>query len=59
MYIKVRKLKWWGDCWDYAIYSGKKRIACTSVQSWQKIGGAVRAAVKLATDLGIEYQEGE
>ncbi len=57
MYIKVRKLIPWDKQWDYVICSDKKRIICTSIESWKTVGGAVRAAIKLAIDLGIEYRE--
>ena len=55
MYIKVRK--WAGHAYDYAIYAANNVQICTAVSSWQTIGGAVRAAIKLATALEIEYRE--
>lgn len=58
MYIKIRKLVPWNDLWDYAIYSDKNRIVCNAEGSWKTIGGAVRVAIKLATNLGIEFREG-
>lgn len=57
MYVKVRKPAWGPGLWDYVIYSDKKRIICVSKEWWATVGGAARAAIKLATDLGIEFRE--
>ena len=55
MYIKIRK--WGSTLWEYCIYSANNARICSSTSSWGTVGGVVRAAVKLATDLGIEYKE--
>ncbi|KKN48372.1 hypothetical protein LCGC14_0653190 [marine sediment metagenome] len=54
MYIKVRK-SW--HKYEYAIYTANKIARSQSIKSWWTIGGAIRAAIKLATDLGIEFRE--
>ncbi len=55
MYIKVKK--WAIHSYEYNIYAANNIIICRSINGWQTIGGAVRAAIKLAIDLGIEYRE--
>ncbi len=60
MYIKVRKLE--GMLLKvliYNIYSDKNKIVCESTKRWRTSGGAVRAAIKLAVALGIEYRESD
>ena len=55
MYIKVKS---WGNMYEYYIYTANNTAICRSTSSWQTIGGAVRAAIELANDLGIECRMG-
>ena len=54
MYIKVKS---WSNMYEYYIYTANNIAICRSISAWQTVGGAVRAAIKLATDLRIEYKE--
>ncbi len=55
MYIKISK--WGHKFYDYSIYAANNVKICSSTNSWRTAGGAVRVAIKLATNLGIEYKE--
>ncbi len=57
MYIKVVYFSGEYDFWAYNIYSNKNRIVCESAGLWHTKAGAVRAAIKLAIDLDIDYRE--
>lgn len=56
MYIKIRSLAS-DNFYSYVIYAANHKRICESFNYWQTIGGAVRAAIKLAIDLGIEFRE--
>ena len=57
MYIKIRK--WSIGIYEYHIYTTNNVKICSSTNNWRTIRGAVCAAIKLATDLGIEFRETE
>ena len=57
MYIKVVYFSGEYDFWAYSIYSNKNRIVCESAGLWHTKDGAIRAAIKLAIGLDIDYRE--
>lgn len=56
MYIKIRRCLWRWSNYEYVIYTANKVAISQSIKSWKTVGGAIRVAIKLATDLGIEYR---
>ncbi len=56
MYIKIYLL---ANYYAYTIYTANHKRICESFNYWEKKPRAIKAAKKLATDLGIEFRETE
>ncbi len=54
MYIKIYPL---ANYYAYAIYAANHKRICESFNYWEKKSRAIKAAIKLAIDLDIEYKE--
>lgn len=56
-FVKVREPLHGLNYYDYGIRTSRGKLVCVSELPWKTRGGAIRAAKKIASDLGIEYRD--